>query len=272
MNDNSKDKILKLAISLHSNPGIYALLIGSGISRAAGVPTGWEIVLDLIRKVAAVKGESPEPDPEEWYKKCFGEAPDYSKLLDKLTSTSAEHAALLRLKIPTQAHKAIATLAKYGYIKMILTTNFDRLMEKALEEQGISPDVISTGDALKGAIPYVHSKCTLIKLHGDYTDTRIKNTFAELSHYSDELNALLDCIFDEFCLIVCGWSAEWDTALRNAILRCKNRRFPTYWLAKGMLTEEAQRIIQHRRAEVIPIDNADQFFTEFLDIRWDWYM
>lgn len=278
MNDNSKDKILKLAISLHSNPGIYALPIGSGISRAAGVPTGWEIVLDLIRKVAAVKGESPEPDPEEWYKRHFGETPDYSKLLDKLSDTPVERAALLRryfepteeereqgLKIPTQAHKAIATLAKYGYIKMILTTNFDRLMEKALEEQDITPDVISTDDALKGAMPYVHSKCTLIKLHGDYTDTRIKNTFAELSHYSDELNAFLDRIFDEFGLIICGWSAEWDTALRNAILRCKNRRFPTYWLAKGMLTEEAQRIIQHRRAEVILIDNADQFFTEFLE-------
>jgi len=278
MNGKSKDKILKLAISLHSNPGIYALLLGSGISRDAGIPTGWEIVLDLIKKVAAVKGESPEPDPEEWYKKCFGEAPDYSKLLEKLSSTPSERVALLRqyfepteeereegLKIPTQAHKAMVTLVKYGFIKMILTTNFDRLMEKALEEQGITPDVISTDDALKGVMPYVHSKCTLIKLHGDYADTRIKNTSEELSQYSGELNALLDRIFEEFGLIVCGWSAEWDIALRNAILRCKNRRFPTYWLAKGMLTDEAQRIIQHRRAEVILIDNADQFFTDFLE-------
>ncbi len=278
MNDKSKDKIIKLAISLHSNPGIYAFLLGSGISRTAGVPTGWEIVLGIIRKVAAVKGESPEPDPKEWYKKRFGETPDYSKLLDKLSDTPVERAALLRhyfepteeekeqgLKIPTQAHKAIATLVKYGYIKMILTTNFDRLMEKALEEQGITPDVIGNDDALKGAMPYVHSKCTLIKLHGDYTDTRIKNTSAELSHYSDELNALLDRIFDEFCLIVCGWSAEGDIALRDAILRCKNRRFPTYWLAKGRITGEAPRIIQHRHAEVIYIDNADQFFTEFLE-------
>lgn len=278
MNGKSKDKILKLAISLHSNPGIYALLLGSGISRDARIPTGWEIVLDLIRKVAAVKGESPEPDPEEWYKKRFGEAPDYSKLLEKLSSTPSERVALLRqyfepteeereegLKIPTQAHKAMVTLVKYGFIKMILTTNFDRLMEKALEEQGITPDVISTDDALKGVMPYVHSKCTLIKLHGDYADTHIKNTSDELSQYSDELNALLDRIFEEFGLIVCGWSAEWDIALRNAILRCKNRRFPTYWLAKGKITDEAQRIIQHRRAEIILIDNADQFFTEFLE-------
>lgn len=278
MNGKSKDKILKLAISLHSNPGIYALLLGSGISRDAGVPTGWELVLDLIKKVAAVKGESPEPNPEEWYKKRFGEAPDYSTLLNKLSNTPVERAALLRryfepteeereqgLKNPTQAHKAIATLVKYGFIKMILTTNFDRLMEKALEEQGITPDVISTDDALKGAMPYVHSKCTLIKFHGDYMDSRIKNTSEELSHYSDELNALLDSIFDEFGLIVCGWSVEWDVALRKAIFRCKNRRFSTYWLAKGGITDKAQRIIQHRGAEVITVDNADKFLTEFLE-------
>ena len=281
MNDLIKDKITKLAFSLHSSPGVYALLLGSGISRDAGIPTGWEIVLNLIQKIAAIESETPEPDPETWYRNRFGEVPDYSKILDRLTIAPTERANLLRsyfepteeeleqgLKTPTQAHKAIATLVKYGYIRMILTTNFDRLIEKALEKQGITPDVISTDDALKGAMPYVHSKCTVVKLHGDYMDTRIKNTAKELSHYSDKLNAYLDRIFDDFGLIICGWSGKWDIALRNAILRCKNRRFPTYWLAKGKLTDETketQRIIQHRRAEVILIDNADHFFIELLE-------
>lgn len=31
---------LKLAIALHSSPGVYALLLGSGMSSAAGIPTG----------------------------------------------------------------------------------------------------------------------------------------------------------------------------------------------------------------------------------------
>ena len=278
MNDLIKDKITKLAFSLHSSPGVYALLLGSGISKDAGIPTGWEIVLNLIQKIAAIESETPEPDPETWYRNRFGEVPDYSKILDRLTIAPTERANLLRsyfepteeeleqgLKTPTQAHKAIATLVKYGYIRMILTTNFDRLIEKALEKQGITPDVISTDDALKGAMPYVHSKCTVVKLHGDYMDTRIKNTAKELSHYSDKLNAYLDRIFDDFGLIICGWSGKWDIALRNAILRCKNRRFPTYWLAKEKLTDETKRIIQHRGAEVIPIDNADHFFIELLE-------
>lgn len=46
---------LKLAIALHSSPGVYALLLGSGLSSAAGVPTGWQVTLDLIRKLAATQ-------------------------------------------------------------------------------------------------------------------------------------------------------------------------------------------------------------------------
>lgn len=36
--------------------------------------------------------------------------------------------------MPTVAHKAIANLVKHGFIKVIVTTNFDRLLERALEE------------------------------------------------------------------------------------------------------------------------------------------
>ena len=272
------DPVLKVALSLHSNPGVYALLIGSGVSRAAGIPTGWEIVLDLIRKLATLKNESPDPDPETWYRNKYGQPPNYTSLLEQLTSTPAERQASLRayfepteeereqgLKIPTAAHRAIAELVKNGHIRMILTTNFDRFIERALQDIGIEADVISTDDDLRGAMPYVHSKCYVVKLHGDYLDTRIKNTPEELANYSDTLNAFLDRIFDEFGLIICGWSGAWDTALREAILRCPNRRFTTFWLAKGELTEEARRIIHHRRAEVITIESADQFFTELKD-------
>jgi hypothetical protein len=46
-----------LAIAMHHGPGVYALLLGSGVSRAASIPTGWEVVGDMIRKVAQVRGQ-----------------------------------------------------------------------------------------------------------------------------------------------------------------------------------------------------------------------
>src|ERR1035437_11081736 len=54
---------LSLAVSVQSNPGVYALLIGSGVSRSSGVPTGWEIVVELIRRLAKLKGEECGNDP-----------------------------------------------------------------------------------------------------------------------------------------------------------------------------------------------------------------
>src|SRR5207248_9687258 len=122
-----------------------------------------------------------------------------------------------------------------GYIRVILTTNFDRLLERAMEELGLTPTVIATVDQTAGALPLTHAGVTVIKLHGDYLDTRIKNTAKELAKYSAKLNALIDRILDEYGLIVCGWSAAWDIALREAVERCGSRRFTTYWTTRAPL-------------------------------------
>ena len=90
------DPILRLAVAMQSSKGVYALLIGSGVSRGSGIPTGWEVIVDLVRKLAHLKGETCDPDPEAWYRSQTGGEPDYSDILDQLTLTSAERVQLLR--------------------------------------------------------------------------------------------------------------------------------------------------------------------------------
>ena len=236
------DPQVSLAFALHSNPGAYAALIGSGVSVSAGIPTGWQIVLDLISRLALVLGEEPGDDPAGWYQERFGEEPDYSKLLDALARSPAERSALLRsyfeptaedrvlgLKVPGAAHKALAELAATGFLRLFVTTNFDRLIEQALEDAGVTPRVLSTPDSILGSPPLSQAGCTVVKLHGDYLDTRIKNTPAELDAYHESVDELLDRIIEEHGFIVCGWSAAWDTALRRAFERRKSRRYTTYW-------------------------------------------
>jgi hypothetical protein len=122
-------------MTIHSGKGVYALLLGSGVSKSAGIPTGWDIVLDLIRKLAALKGETAEADPEAWYRLLAGVEPAYSGILDEITKSSAERAQLLRSyfepteeerrngqKLPTPTHRAIAKLVAKGYIRVIVTT------------------------------------------------------------------------------------------------------------------------------------------------------
>ena len=122
--------------------------------------------MDLVRKVVALEQETCEPDPENWYSTKFGKSPDYSVLLEQLAKTAAERTTALAgyfepsladresgRKLPTKAHQQIAKLVAKGYLRVIITTNFDRLMEQALEAEGIVPTVISTVDAIKGAMP-----------------------------------------------------------------------------------------------------------------------
>jgi hypothetical protein len=267
------DPLTALAFSIYENKGVYCLLLGSGVSRPSEIPTGWEITLDLVRRVAALGGVTDEPNWAAWYKATFGSEPKYSELLDQLASTPDERRSVLHSyiepnaddiaagrKTPTRAHQAIARMVVGGHVRVIITTNFDRLIENALRENGVEPTVIASDDALKGAVPPIHSRCYVVKIHGDYLDTRIRNTDSELGTYTPELDTLLDRIIDEHGLIVCGWSGDWDPALRAAITRAPNRRYPMFWAARGQLSNVADTLVNHRAGRVITIEGADAFF------------
>ena len=143
------DPAISLAVSLNALKGGCALLLGSGISKSAGIPTGWDVVLDLIRRVAILEEEEdPGQNAAGWYRERSGKEPDYATLVRTLAPTPSERTALLKeyfepteqeqedgLKTPTQAHKAIARLVAAGYFKVIISTNFDRLLERALETE-----------------------------------------------------------------------------------------------------------------------------------------
>lgn len=268
----------QVAFSVFENKGVFALLLGSGLSKAAEIPTGWEITTDLVRRVAKAEGVEDQADWAQWYRDKHSKEPDYSELLRELASTQAERRTILHnyiepneddreegLKVPTDGHRAIAQLVREGYIRAIVTTNFDRLMESALIEVGVQPTVIGSVDALKGAEPLAHTACYILKLHGDYKDARILNTEDELGEYPDEYNALLDRILDEYGLIVCGWSGEWDAALRNAILRAPNRRYPMFWASRGELGGKGKELCDHRKGVQIRIADADKFFSGLAD-------
>ncbi len=271
------DPLVSLAFALRANPGVYALLLGSGVSRSAGIPTGWEVVLDLIRRIAAAQSEATGEKPDQWYAEKFGKEPGYSDLLDALCRTQVERQQLLKsyfeptadereqgLKLPTPAHHAVAELMEAGLVRVVVTTNFDRLLEQALEQRGIVPTVIGSPDQAVGMVPLAHQKHCIIKVHGDYLDTRILNTEDELASYDPAMAGLVDRVFDEFGLITCGWSATWDSALRASIVRSPNRRYSCYWTTTGEPTDEAKVVVADRRAAVVTIKSADNFFDGLL--------
>ncbi len=276
---NPLSPLAMLATSMQAQPGVYALLLGSGVSTGAGVPTGWGVVTELVRRVAAVEDpssvEGAASDPEKWWHDHHGEPLGYSSLLEALALTPAARQGLLAdffepsdeereqgIKTPSRGHLAIAELVKRGSVKVIVTTNFDRLIEQALDAVGIAPQVIARPEAVNGMKPLTHAPATVIKVHGDYLDLGSRNTPSELDQYPDEWVTLLDRVFDEYGLIVSGWSAEWDTALVKLIESIPNRRYPLYWDARSGKGVNAQKLLAARSGQIVPAAGADEMFSE----------
>ncbi|WP_426736978.1 SIR2 family protein [Plantibacter sp. 2H11-2] len=266
---------------MQSQPGVYSVLLGSGVSTGAGMPTGWGVVRDLVRQVAVAEApddaeshQLAEKDPEAWWAVHGQGDLGYASLLEQLAPTAAARQGLLSsyfepsdddraqgIKTPSKAHLALAGLVKRGLVRVIITTNFDRLMEQALESVGVSPQVISRPEAVNGMAPLAHAPATIIKLHGDYKDLGTRNTPTELETYPKEWNVLLQQVFSDYGLLISGWSADWDTALVSA-LESGARRYPLYWDLRSSRGTTATRVLRNRSGNVIEAAGADEVFTE----------
>jgi hypothetical protein len=133
------DPFVVLAASLHYDRGVYAVLVGSGVSTAAGIPTGWDLTRELALLEARHQGEHVPDNVEAWWAANKAVPLGYSSVVEAIASTLGQRQALLRsviepsadeiragLKVPGAAHYALAELVWRGYVRVIVTTNFDR--------------------------------------------------------------------------------------------------------------------------------------------------
>jgi hypothetical protein len=269
---------INLALSLAANPGAYVLLLGSGVSRAAGTPTGWEVVEELICRLAAAAGEGAPADPGSWYEARTGSPPTYAGIIESVAPRQAERAGLLAgffqatpeerdlgLKQPTKAHRAIAELVQLGVVRVIVTTNFDRLMEGALSDLGIASTVVSSDDDTAGVPPLTQIQCLVVKAHGDYLDTRIRNTADEVAALDPGIAALLGSLFGDYGLLIAGWSADYDAGLRSVLRAAGRGQYGAYWTSRSHLGAEAASLVESLDARVIQVTDADSFFSSLLE-------
>lgn len=270
------ERLTTLAFSMYTNKGAYALLLGAGISRSAHIPSGWEVENMLIEQLAATQGVADIEDWHQWYKDKYEDLATYSSLLEELVKEPTERVQLMRgffeptdeerelgWKKPTKAHEAIAKLAKEGYIRVIITTNFDRLLERALEAEDVIPQVICHESDIEKSTPIVHGKnVTIVKINGDYIDCRFRNTTEELDNYPEAMKNYVSRIFEDYGLITCGWSATWDKGLVDIINASSSSRYNSFFTNVGEASDVMKALAASRRGEIMLIKGADDLFTE----------
>lgn len=277
-NNIDKDLINEIAKAVFYGRNEYILLIGAGISRDAGIPASEEIIDDLIAEDLSLN-EKQSLDSRvkrlQWYEKKYQESPTYSNVVQRCACGQAQTYNRLNQyfepsdqdkingkKTPTAAHKYIADLIKDKYVKYVITTNFDRLLEKALQEKNIQPIIIINDNDLSGIKPnFENAKCVIFKINGDYLDVRFKNKSNELDKYDERITSYLENLFMAYGLIICGWSAKSDKELARLIEKQYKQSYTAYWTYVTDLSQEAEEIIKIINAKRILITNADDFFN-----------
>jgi hypothetical protein len=96
MPDPLVDPFVVLAASLHYDRGAYAVLIGSGMSTAAGIPTGWDLTTQLAELEARHQDGQVPDDIEAWWAANKPGPLGYSSVVEAIAPTLGQRQALLR--------------------------------------------------------------------------------------------------------------------------------------------------------------------------------
>jgi tetratricopeptide (TPR) repeat protein len=190
--------------------GKMAIFCGAGISYKSGLPVVRPFLCKLFDMLSLTDQEK---------KSILGSETPFENILELISQET--DISLLKevfgLGQPNRTHRLIAALMKEGCLGLICTTNFDSLIEQALEDLGLIEgkdyDVFRSGINLSSYGAEIN-RPTIIKIHGccRYEES-IAITLAALANLSDseERKSVLSNIFDSSAfkhVLVLGYSCS----------------------------------------------------------------
>lgn len=247
---------------MNSTPGSHVVLVGAGVSRSSGIRTAWEVLTEEAARLAGLYSEedvaAAEADIEGWYQEKFGKPLRYEELLEELAPKQLERQQRLRnyfepsaqdweagRRQPTAAHHALAELVAGGFVKVVVTLNFDHLIEMALRDRGIQPLVVRSAEQLGGLPALQFLPPVVVHLHGDYTAAgTMRNTDVELKEYPEPAVRWLERLFGDHGLIAVGWSAAYDNALVEVFGSVALRPFTSFWIEPFDMCQAAAQLVK----------------------------
>jgi hypothetical protein len=274
-----------------ARPQNFAWFLGAGASRAAGLPTATDIIWDLKRQYycreenqeiarqdvqnSAVRDRiqsfmEARGFPEQWadeeysiyFEKLFGE--DKEQQRRYLRTVLSEDRMSLSV-----GNRVLGALMTSGLCRVVFTTNFDSVVEKAVAEVGersLSAYHLEGADSAVEALNNEEYPL-YCKLHGDFRYDSLKNLAVDLEQQNKALSECLVNAGNRFGLIVAGYSGR-DASIMSlfrAVLDSHNP-FPhgLYWTGikgfailpsvDGLLEQAREKGVE---AQYVPIETFD---------------
>jgi hypothetical protein len=234
------------------------LLLGAGASFRSGVPTASEAVKQIARLVYSERelrnARPPERvKPSEWESwlhsfDWFIDGPDrlaenFPLVVEHLlVPAEFRKRVVLDLLRPCNAisagYKSVADFVMRGFVRTILTTNFDTCILDALKER--QPHIRQIHEVNRGPGDYdqfnIYSKCQVIWLHGRAEQYSDKNAAGETATLDQELVSRVRPVLDGSPIVVIGYRGSEPSIMEGLFGQNKEGRldFPNgvYWCGR----------------------------------------
>jgi hypothetical protein len=165
--------------------------------------------------------------------------PDYQAQILKENCGDPYFKALQSLDISTTnpVHEIIGWLARQGFINAIVTTNFDCLLEKALDKQGVLYEVAYEPSTYKRCLGWLKTRTSttplpVLKVHGSVKDhsSMVDTLKQRLLKRNKNLDKCLEILLSKYFWLVTGFSA------RDLETDCNYLRFlPCAGMSPGLI-------------------------------------
>ena len=210
-----------------------AWLLGAGASADAGVPTAGQLIDELLAILYCsengIRHADLTRDPR-WQQRVRGfydgryglpawaDAAFYSAIFEKVYPDRDARARFIMDRLagrrPHPGQHTLAALVAAGLAPVLITTNFDTLLEDAIRP-ALDPaaparlTVLDPESSAKAAFSLAtDARPLLMKIHGDLGAVTVKNTTAELAEQDKLLRAATLSLLGRHGLLVAGYSGR----------------------------------------------------------------
>lgn len=230
----------------------FVIMLGAGASISSGVPPTGEIMGTLLERFGGdIQGDSTKRR--------------FDQLWARTTKTERETWLKPYLdKPPSPGYGRLAQLIDAGYFDILLTFNFDNLLEKALRAAGFADyKVIIRGetkeDEMQELVLGREPRCKLLKLHGSVQSSHHFLFDAdEMFQYPPAIESLIQALTGRH-IIICGYAFRDDCVIRA--FASKGESIVSVDLAG--VPERLRPLLRLRNSESFAIRAGfDEFFAE----------
>jgi tetratricopeptide (TPR) repeat protein len=252
----------------HGSSVRLALFLGAGASVQSDIPAGSGMIRHFINKITNFHGKNFESDEQannwiknqEWYQDGVN---DYCQLFERCYETEAKRRSyiesIIEKKQPSIGYIVLANLIRVGYIKTVVTTNFDSLTSIACSNYtDIFPVVYSLGN-FASEMTVSSERPRILKIHGDFLFSKLKNTAEELMLLDENMKRQVNKLLEEYDgIIVIGYSGN-DNSVMSIFEEIKNGK-TIYWcdLSLDYISERARNLLKTKNGMFVKIAGFDE--------------